>query len=304
MVSAIIFLTGYFGGRFFTQLRLFLKPLDFVTVLCLFFIGAKGGLGFYAEGGHFQVLQFSLFLGFVLSLAKGLIAVAVFRLLKLQVQMAIPFAIFGAVSVGTFTVALDTVSRRGFYLPSHFIPALTLMEIVTPILAVLTLFKSGGKIRLKPLIKISFLLIGFLLSYWGISEAQRVEEFARFIEWGVKKGFAYSIPILIFLLGIKTSEVKLYFTRPKLRSYLPYWLVPILNTFLSLMVCRYFQLNAVDTYLWTALTASASYIVAPAILTKMVDAKHLSEQTLYSLSIAFLFNILVNLPLLEAYLLK
>lgn len=73
--------------------------------------------------------------------------------------------------------------------------------------------------------------------------------------------------------------------------------MPLFNAAVALAVGKAFGLSMGDAFLLTVLTASASYIVVPAVVRYAIPEANPSLYFTMSLAITFPFNILFGLPI-------
>lgn len=215
-------------------------------------------------------------------------------------------ATYGSISVVTFIVGTDFLTKQNVTYGGYMVAIMSLMESPAVIMgiALVRLFapQQGTAAPERPgaaaLVRESFLngsvylLLGSLAIgvITGESSGKSLEPFTT----GIFKGM-----VLFFLLDTGMLAAR----RARTLVAVGPWLVafgiaaPALNAVLGLGIARLIGMEPGDALLFTILCASSSYIVVPAAMRTAVPEANPGLFELLSLSVTFPFNIAVGIPL-------
>ena len=268
-------------------------PDELHTTLSLYLllaIGLKGGAALSGVGLGELVLPLGLTL--VLGVVTPCIAYAIARrLLKLRVpDSAALGAHYGSVSAVTFLAALEYLERSGTPAAEYAVAMLAVLEVPAIVVA-LAIARSRLRSEQGPwsalrdalVSKSVFLLLGGLALGWI----------------GGKPGLERVAPLLLFLLdlGIITAR-RLGEVRDLGWKPIAYGLgVPLVHASLTLVAAAAVGLDEGTAAVLATLTASASYIAAPAAVRLALPQANPSLYLGLSLGVTFPFNLTVGIPL-------
>ena len=315
--AILFFVFGVVAGLLKSDLEVPQPIAKFLSLYLLMAIGLKGGFALAASGLQPSI---ALSLGAALTMAF-LVPVLGYSFLKTRVSRfdaAAVAASYGSVSAVTFVAAMQYLDGKGLAPGGHMAVAMVLMESPAVIVAVtlanmlrqhqgasVTLGGSGvavmggghgtsvGKILHESLtngvhlLLIASLLIGYLSGDAGKAMMQP-------FSFDLFKGM-----LAFFLLDMGLTVAKnLGSVRGKSPVLIAYAaLAPVVHASIALLLATALGLPVPDATLLMVLSASASYIVVPAVLRYAIPEANPSMYLGLALGITFPLNILIGIPL-------
>ncbi len=315
--AILFFVFGVVAGLLRSDLEVPQPIAKFLSLYLLMAIGLKGGFALAASGLE---LSIALSLGAALTMAF-LVPLLGYSLLKTRVSRfdaAAVAASYGSVSAVTFVTAMQYLEGKGIAPGGHMAVAMVLMESPAVIVAVtlanmlrheqapaFAVSSSGvalahggpgtsvGKILHESLtngvylLLIASLLIGYLSGDAGKAMMQP-------FSFDLFKGM-----LAFFLLDMGLTVAKnlgsVKGKSPVLIAYAA--LAPLVHALLALLLSSALGLPVADATMLMVLSASASYIVVPAVLRYAIPEANPSMYLGLALGITFPLNILVGIPL-------
>ena len=315
--AILFFVFGVAAGLLKSDLDVPQPIAKFLSLYLLMAIGLKGGFALAASGLEPSI---ALSLGAALTMAF-LVPVLGYSFLKTRVSRfdaAAVAASYGSVSAVTFVTAMQYLEGQGLAPGGHMAVAMVLMESPAVIVAV-TLANllrqqqsanmavggtgvavmgtvpgtSVGKILHESLtngvhlLLIASLLIGYLSGEAGKAMMQP-------FSFDLFKGM-----LAFFLLDMGLTVAKnLGSVRGKSPVLIAYAaLAPLVHASVALLLSALLGLPIPDAILLMVLSASASYIVVPAVLRYAIPEANPSMYLGLALGITFPLNILIGIPL-------
>ena len=315
--AILFFVFGVVAGLLKSDLEVPQPIAKFLSLYLLMAIGLKGGFALAASGLQPSI---ALSLGAALTMAF-LVPVLGYSFLKTRVSRfdaAAVAASYGSVSAVTFVAAMQYLDGKGPAPGGHMAVAMVLMESPAVIVAVtlanmlrqnqgasVTVGGSGvavmggghgtsvGKILHESLtngvhlLLIASLLIGYLSGDAGKAMMQP-------FSFDLFKGM-----LAFFLLDMGLTVAKnLGSVRGKSPVLIAYAaLAPVVHASIALLLATALGLPVPDATLLMVLSASASYIVVPAVLRYAIPEANPSMYLGLALGITFPLNILIGIPL-------
>ncbi|MCC5822900.1 MAG: sodium-dependent bicarbonate transport family permease [Planctomycetes bacterium] len=306
----------FFLGMLATLVRSDLEfPRELAKLFSLYLlwaIGFKGGVAIRASGLTAETLQ-PLVMAVILSAVIPLYVVPLLKLARFQTADACAAAgTFGSVSVVTFITAQKFLESQNIEFGGHLVAALALMEAPAIITAVMlyramdsgssaqSLFR-GRRRELAHLLHEAavsgpvFLLLGSIAvgAMTGDKGWQALQPFSQDLFDGV---------LVLFLLdsGITASRQLRQITGSKRVATLVSCLIPLINAAIALVVVWALDMPRADGFLFMILSASASYIAAPAAMKLAIPNANSGLYVPMALGLTFPFNITVGIPLYYA----
>lgn len=276
-----------------------------LSIYFMMAIGFKGGVELSRTGITNDVL-----ISTVIAIAIGVIIpvisfVVLFKLLRLDAKNSGAIAAhYGSVSVVTFVTATTFFETTGINFHGYMVGMMALMEspaIFVSILLVRYLQKTKSKSskgEIEDLIRESLfnssivlltggLIIGFISGEKGI---EMVKPFFVSPFNGVLALFLLEMGILA---GKRIGEFK----EVGIPLFLFAIIMPIINGTIAVFLSSMSGLSEGDQVLFAVLSASASYIAAPAAVRLAIPEANPSYYITMSLAITFPFNIIFGIPL-------
>jgi hypothetical protein len=218
-------------------------------------------------------------------------------------------AAYGSVSAVTFVTAIQFLEGSGLTFGGHMTVAMVIMESPAIIMAVLlanairhqqaaTADGVIANVSLKKILHESFtdgahlLLIGSMIIGYVSGEAGKtmLQPFAGDLFKGLLAFFLLDMGLLVarnFAEARKTSPILILYAS----------VGPLVHAAIALTIALFLKMPVADAAMLMVLSASASYIVVPAVLRYAVPEANPSLYFGLSLGVTFPLNILFGIPL-------
>lgn len=299
-IPVLFFLFGAVAVFLKSNLEISRGLLDGIVLYLMLAIGIKGGISLAQEPITLTVLEPIL----IVVIGSIIVATYTYYVAKRITTVATAAGIaatYGSNSTMTFITAASFLAVSNIPYGGYMTVALVLMETPAIIYGIYLANKKRAEgiwISVRSavtdgtqLLLIASLVIGFVT----VSLTNNTD-----ILYGFIGGDIFTGALCFFLLGmgIKVGHA----LQDNLRDNLDWRLVsmalvlPWINGALGYAAGVALGLAVGDLYLTTLLMASASYIVAPAILSRAVPDAELGKYLTMSIAVTFPMNILVGLP--------
>jgi uncharacterized protein len=302
--AALFFALGFAAVLAKTDLEIPAPLPKLFSLYLIIAIGYTGGAKLAYSGLDSTVL---LYIAAAMLMAL-IIPIGVFFLLRRVLSVydaAAMAATYGSISIVTFIVGTEFLTRNGQPYGGYMVAIMSLMEspaIVAGIFLVRLCAPrrslsapqttAGSLLRESFLNASVFLLLGSLLIGWltGNAHGKSLEPFMS----GLFKGM-----VIFFLLdtGMHAARLSKQLRQTGLPLFIFGLTAPLVHATLGILVARAIGMSPGDALLFTLLCASASYIVAPAAMRHAVPESNPGLVELLSLSVTFPFNITLGIPL-------
>lgn len=301
-IVVMFFLLGAVAGLLKSDLSIPKAAYDTLSLLLMLTIGLKGGMGLHGN------LTWSLLPEMLLVMGLGaLIPLVLFPLLRRLLRLSLAdsasiSAHYGSVSAGTFAVALAYVEGRQLIAGPEVTLYLVLLELPA-IMVGLALFRHFDKSSGATHSRISLLhetltnrgvvllaggvLIGYL--YGPLDGAPVTDLFTG----------AFKAVLALFLLemGLTAAETLRPLPLKHWRLLAFACLAPSVLACVGIAAGLVLELPIGSTLILASLTASASYIAAPAAIRAAIPQANIGLAMLASLGFTFPFNVIIGIPL-------
>jgi hypothetical protein len=273
-----------------------------LSLYLLFAIGFKGGVGLAAGGLQTQIVVV-LIAAVVMASVVPLYAFFVLRRKLPIADAAAIAATYGSISAVTFITAAAFLEKLGIAYGGYMVAAMALMESPAIIVAVVlyrlrSVDGSGESFSWKELWRDAFfngsvfLIMGSLVigALSGEAGAKTLKPFTNDIFAGV---------LCFFLLDMGLVAARRLGDLRKAGPFLTTFaiLLPLANAALAIPLGYALGLSQGDTFMFTILCASASYIAVPAAMRLSIPEANPSLYVPMSLAITFPFNIIAGMPI-------
>lgn len=311
----LFFVFGVFAGAIRSNLEIPPAIAKFFSLYLLIAIGLKGGAALAATGLS-QTGMLALLGALIMA---ALVPAYSFLILRSRINpydAAAIAATYGSVSAVTFITAQQFLSRNELEFGGHMTVAMVLMESPAIIMAVLlaSLVRSQQARKAAPaagatyaepglslkkvlheaftdgahLLLIGSLIIGFVT---GAEGKKIMEPFAVDIFKGILAFFLLEMGLLV-ARQLRESRKDISF------FVMGFALVmPLVNAGVAMGLAWLFGLPKGDAMLLMVLSASASYIVVPAIVRYAIPEARAGIYFTMALGFTFPFNVVVGIPL-------
>jgi len=318
--AILFFVFGLFAGLVKSDLEIPVPIARFLSLYLLMALGLKGGFAL-AESGLTLSIAASLVAAMAMALIAPAIGYVVLRSKVSRFDAAAIAASYGSVSAVTFLTAAQHLEDLGTPAGGHMAVALVLME--SPAILVAVLIANSLRASAAP---VSSAGAGSadVVAYSGPGASQQI---GRIIHESLTNG-SHMLLIGGLLVGMLSGEagraVMQPFSIDLFKGMLAFFLLdmgltvarnlgdarkaptlliayavlaPLLHAALALALSVLLGLTAADAALLMVLSASASYIVVPAVLRHAIPEANPALYCGLSLGINFPLNLLAGIPL-------
>lgn len=306
-IVVMFFVLGLVAGLLKSDLKLPKATYDTLSLLLMLTIGLKGGMALYGA------LQWSLVLELLAIAALGafiplIIIPVLLKLAKADLANAASIAAhYGSVSAGTFAVALAYVETMKLPIDPEVTLYLVMLELPA-ILVALSFYRSQShqqdnngdqaSTQHSSLWRETFtnrgvvlltggVIIGFM---YGPSEGASVTTLFT-------NAFKAVLALFLLEMGLTAAETLSPMPWKKWRLLAFALCAPFCLSFVGLAAGIALGLSSGSIVVLSALTASASYIAAPAAVKTAIPKADIGLAMLMSLGITFPFNAIIGIPL-------
>jgi uncharacterized protein len=298
--AILFFVLGLAAGALRSSLQVPEPVVRFLTLYLLMAVGLKGGFTL-ARSGLSGEAATALGGALVMALTVPLIAYAAFRWAVDRLQAGALAASYGSVSVVTFVAATQYLQAQGIAFSGAMSVALVLMEMPAVLLGI-ALARTALPLPRAPRWSVlladsardgaPLLLIGSLIIGWLTGErgAVMMEPFSGALFKGM-------LALFLLQMGIEVARRLPTLGGIPLRLVALAVAVPLASAALALALGGLLGLSAGDLALLATLAASASYIVAPAVLGHALPEANPALYLGLPLGVTFPFNLLVGIGL-------
>ena len=320
--AILFFVFGVIAGWLRSDLEIPAATAKFLSLYLLMALGLKGGFALAASGLNPSVM-ISLFASILMAFIVPALGYLFLRNRVARFDAAAVAASYGSVSAVTFVTAMQYLESQQMSPGGHMAVAMVLMESPAILMAVLlanmirqkqasaqivmgqggTAAVSGSGVgnfsgpSIGKVIHESFtsgahlLLLGSLLIGYMSGEAGKVmmQTFSTDLFKGMLAFFLLDMGLMV---ARSMRDVK--GKSPILIAYAA--LAPVVHAGIALLISMLLSLPVADAALIMVLSASASYIVVPAVLRYAIPEANPSLYLGLSLGVTFPLNILFGIP--------
>ena len=293
------FALGLLAGLLKSDLKVPSAIYETLTILLMLALGIKGGLSLHSHTGAVRVGDLAL-----IALYGALIPMLLYPVLRRAVRLGTADAAsiaahFGSVSAATFAVAVAFADTRA--LPLLPETSLYLVVLELPAIVAMLLFHrrhsarpvSTGSVWHEALTNRGVMLLaGGIVLGWAYGPQGLAP-----IEPALIGGFQTFLALFLLEMGICTAAVCRPLPWQHWRVLVFAALAPFALAWCGIALALLLDLPAGSALVLTALSASASYIAAPAIVRKAMPEANAGLAMLAALGVTFPINVLVGIPL-------
>ncbi|MEM9017402.1 MAG: sodium-dependent bicarbonate transport family permease [Verrucomicrobiota bacterium] len=300
--GVLFFILGFLAILANSNLSIPESVVKFLSLYLMLSIGFKGGISLYES----DLFGDGIIIIGIIILMSTLVPVYSFFLLRKKLGIPDAAAIgatYGSNSTLTYITAAGFLTSIGATYEGYMTVALVVMETPAIVFAVLMAQLSTKTQSTKStraviadsltdgtlLVLVGSMVIGYILTSLG-TEASPL---AAFIEGDMFTGMlVFFLLYMGTVVGRKFKEIDSF--PPLLVAFAV--LAPFFNGVLAILLSRLFGFEHGDAFLLTILCASASYIVAPAILKDTLPEANPAKFLTMSMGITFPLNIVIGIP--------
>lgn len=308
--AILFFVFGVLAGAVRSNLEIPPAIVKFASLYLLIALGLKGGASL-AAGGLPAAGALALLAAVFMAAAVPAYSFPLLRRFTNPYDAAAVAATYGSVSAVTFIVAQQFLISEGVEFGGYMTVAMVLMESPAIIMAVLLASyvrsrdagAAAGRLpaalSIRKVLHEAFtdgghlLLIGALVI--GFVTGARGQEIMQPFAVDIFKGI---LAFFLLDMGLLVARQLLDSQAPLNRHLLVFALMmPLLNASIALLLAVTLGLDRGDAVLLAVLSASASYIVVPAIVRYAIPEARPGVYFTMALAITFPFNVLIGVPL-------
>ncbi|MDY7577282.1 sodium-dependent bicarbonate transport family permease [Herbaspirillum sp. RTI4] len=294
------FALGLLAGLIKADLKVPQSIYETLSILLMLVLGLKGGMALH---GKFELGMLAELLPIAaLGLALPFVCYPILRrVVGLSLDDAVSVAAhYGSVSAGTFAVVLTLVEKSG--MPTNPQTTLYLVMLELPSILIMLWFYrrhssagSKGSILREALTSRGVLLlgggllIGYLYGPVGLAPIKPV----------LLDGFMTMLALFLLEMGLCTAKVCSPLPLKHWRLMVFAAGMPFALAWVGIAASLVLRLPAGSAVVLASLTASASYIAAPAAIRAAIPNANIGLAMLAALGITFPINVLVGLPIYQ-----
>ena len=321
--AILFFVFGIIAGLLRSDLEIPAQIAKFLSLYLLMALGLKGGFALAASGLS-PTIAATLLAAVLMAFAVPMLGYAFLKNRVPKFDAAAVAASYGSVSAVTFVTAMQAAESQGVAVGGHMAVAMVLMESPGIIVAIVLANLLRRQAAAQPLqVSAQGTLVAGGAGGAGMSIREVLHESLTngthlllmaslvigFVSGdagkAVMKPFSADLfkgMLAFFLLDMGLVVAKnLRETRGKAPVLLGYAILsPFVHATLALLLALLLQLPAGDTALLMVLSASASYIVVPAVLRHAVPEANPSMYLGLPIGVTFPVNLLLGIPLYMA----
>ena len=298
-VAVLVFILGFLGARIKSDVRIPEPVYQLISIFLLFGIGLKGGNAL--KGTSFSSFAAPAIATIILGIAIPAIAYLTLKLVRKinDIDRGAIAAHYGSTSLVTFSAALLFLENSGIEVEGFATALLTIMEVPGIVVGVYL----GSRHRDKSVLwgktlhevvtgKTILLLVGGLVIGAATSQAGYLKVSPFFID--LQFGFLTLFLLhLGYLAGINWGEIKRVGAMVGVFALI----FPIFAGTLGVIAGNLVGLSVGGATILGVLSASASYIAAPAAVSIGLPEANAPLALMSSIGVTFPFNLLVGIPL-------
>ncbi len=298
------FALGLLAGLLKSDLKLPSQTYDTLAILLMLVLGLKGGMALHGKFAWAMLGELLAVgaLGVLLPLACYPV---LRRLVRLErADAASVAAHYGSVSAGTFAVALALVEQAGLALNPQTTLYLVMLELPA-IVTMLVLYRRGQARAggLGPLWREAFTSRGVLLLGGGVViGALYGPDGLAPLQPVLIGGFKTMLALFLLELGLCTARTCSPVPWHHWRLIAFAVVAPFVLAWAGIGLALLLDLPPGSALVLAALTASASYIAAPAAIRSAIPEADIGLALLAALGVTFPVNVLLGIPLYRHWL--
>ncbi len=300
--GVLFFLLGFVAILLNSNLSIPDSVVKFVSLYLMLSIGFKGGISLY----HSPLFGDGILIIAIIIVMSAIVPVYTYFLLRKQLGVADAAAIgatYGSNSTLTYITAAGFLTSIHVPYQGYMTVALVVMETPAIIFAVIMAqIAMKGKARRSTkevvsesltdgtlLVLVGSMVIGYILTSLGTEESP----LSAFIGGDMFTGML--VFFLLYMGTVVGKKVKAIEAFPMILVVFAI-VAPIVNGIIAILISIVFGFEHGDALLLTILCASASYIVAPAILKDALPEANPAKYLTMSMGITFPLNIILGIP--------
>ncbi len=307
--AILFFFLGVFAGAVRSNLEIPSSVAKFLSLYLLMAIGLKGGFAL-AQSGFTQPALYSIGAAMLMAVIIPTMGYNILKKWVRPLDAAAIAASYGSISAVTFIAAMQYLENQQMAYSGHMVAAMVLMETPAIIMAVILANVLRKKTQtanttsttptpgIGQILHESFtngshlLLIGSLVI--GYLSADAGKAMMQVFTVDIFKGLLAFFMLDMGLFVAKNAG-KVRGNSTVLFGYAI--IAPLVHAAIALLLARFIHMGTADAVLLMVLSASASYIVVPAVVRYAIPEANASLYFGLPIGITFPFNIVIGIPL-------
>ncbi|MYL23200.1 sodium-dependent bicarbonate transport family permease [Halomonas alkaliantarctica] len=303
-IVVMFFLLGLVAGAVKSDLEVPKATYDTLSLLLMLTIGLKGGMALYGNL-HWGLVPELAGVALLSALIPLMLTPVLRRLVRLSAADSASIgAHYGSVSAGTFAVALAYVEARNLMVGSEVTLYLVAMELPA-IMVAIALFRrhqgaevneSVSKLWHETLTNRGVILLGggvLIGAFYGPAQGEDVTNLFT-------NAFKAVLALFLLEMGLTAAQTLRPLPWHHWRLLTFAIVTPPLLSMLGIMMGVALGLPTGSVVILAALTASASYIAAPAAMRASIPQANIGLAMLASLGVTFPLNVIIGIPVYHA----
>jgi hypothetical protein len=296
------FALGLLAGLIKSDLKVPQSIYETLSILLMLVLGLKGGM---ALNGKFELGMLAELLAIAaLGLMLPLVCYPILRRwVGLPLNDAVSIAAhYGSVSAGTFAVVLTLVERSGLPINPQTTLYLVMLELPSILIMLWLYRRQSGEGNKSGILREALtsrgvlllgggVLIGYLYGPAGLASLTPV----------LLDGFKTMLALFLLEMGLCTAKVCSPLPWKHWRLMVFAAVMPFALAWVGIATALFLRLPAGSAVVLAGLTASASYIAAPAAIRAAIPNANIGLAMLASLGITFPVNVLIGLPIYQQW---
>ncbi|MCG5499761.1 sodium-dependent bicarbonate transport family permease [Ectothiorhodospira lacustris] len=300
-IVVMFFLLGLVAGLVKSDLTVPKAAYDTLSLLLMLTIGLKGGMALHGNVS-LSVIQDLLAVAVLGALIPLILMPLLMRVIRLSVADSASMAAhYGSVSAGTFAVALAFAEGLQLPISAEVTLYLVMMELPAIVVAIILYRRYCGAQAAASMrglwhetltnrgviLLVGGVIIGLL---YGPQEGAAVTDL-------LTNAFMVVLALFLLEMGLTAAETLRPIPWQHWRLLCFAVIAPFLLGAIGLVTGLLLGLPAGSVLILTALTASASYIAAPAAIRAAIPDANIGLAMLAALGLTFPVNVIVGIPL-------
>lgn len=309
-LTVLLFAAGAVIGALRPKLRLPGVVSRLLSIYLLIAIGLKGGAALAGSELNLSLVA-SIAAGIVMALVVPISGFFILKRMTTHLNAAAIAAAYGSVSVVTFVTAVQSLEISGTAYGGYMTAVLALMESPAIFMAILLAAAVRGRrgsgdsgdkrLSVRHALREAItdrtqLLLFAAFALGALISAPNV----GLVTLLLGDGFRLVLAAFLFDMGAEVAR-QFPVARRSSRSLLAYAVcAPLAHAAFALLLSAFLGFGVGDATLLMVLSASASYIVVPAVIRHAIPEANPALYLGLSLGVTFPFNILVGIPAYSA----
>lgn len=296
------FTLGLLAGIVKSDLKVPQSIYDTLSILLMLVLGLKGGLALHGQFNVDMLLRFIpiIALGFIIPLVcYPLLRKAV--LLNREDSASIA-AHYGSVSAGTFALVFALVESQQLAIGAETTLYLVLLELPAIVIMLWLHRRLTGQGTKSGILRESLTSRGVLLLGGGVLIGWSYGPVGlEPIAPALLGGFKTMLALFLLEMGLCTAKACWPLPWQHWRLMLFAFVMPFVLAWFGILTGVALDLQQGSTIVLAGLTASASYIAAPAAIKSAIPKANIGLAMLAALGITFPVNVFIGLPLYQQW---